>query len=1284
MSESNKNSPEDRQQQQSSSVCDSSTSSKTKQDDKHNTCNLVSEVTKCDDGVEGPDGKKVAVATPYPGRKEVSLLSEESEEFKELKIDLTQTKKDRTREEVEKLVQWAVMRKNAISVTGELDFRKEQVAHGHVFELVLTTNTPYFKARPDKSSPAQKKETFRQVEEKLAQGIIEPSSAPWSSNCVLINRNGKVRIAVDYRKLNNMTVRDNYMLPRVQEILDCAANKKWFTSVDCVQAYHQIEILSERDKDLTTFVVPGGGLYRYKRMPFGLKNAGACWSRFIDTALGDLKWNVCAVYADDILICTESESVEDHIRDLNLVFDKLDTFGIKVRGEKIKLGVKELPFLGQIIGVNGCRPDPEKVKAITDMKEPSNVHELRRFLGMASYYRKFIKNFADITAPLYELAKKFSQIKRNSTRGLVLDEKAKDSFRGLKRILTEEPIVLKFPEWDKPFEVHCDASDYGLGAVLVQKVKEEERVVMYASRLMGKDERKYQSYEKEALAMVWSVELFSHYVKGGEFRVVTDCRALIFLKNNSTNSRIARWIMRLQEFDFQITHRPGKLALVADTMSRQPNQSVNPYSEKEVEGLYESTKPFGSIFEDVQLEKNKSDIDETQEESGGDDQSDSIKTLRRSNRFKTGDSGDVHKEIENQTENQSKRKKLVVELDQVEEKQKVAEEKQIDRTDESVESLCPEEKEGFFGKCEDKESFKIEEWIEEQKSEESILELRMLLENGHIVRKNLEGLMVKVIKVKTRKSGREEEAEKTFEVAFVPKTLRLFILKMHHNIQIHGHQGVTKLINQIKSRYYWQGMRRDATRYVNACLKCQKRKSVRNMQAGLIDVVQAQYPWETVGIDLVGKCVVSGKGNCWILTVVDHFTRYPIMIALPDRKTETIARVLFEKVFCVYGAPKKILSDRGKELIAESIEQIYDKWGIKLATTGGYNPQANGACERFHRWLHAAMTCVYDRKTLDWDSYLEPLAFAYRTSVNDSTGYSPFYLMHGREAVLPLDAMLNLKTQDSLGGDYVEELSKKIKKAFDVTRQQQYAAYVENYERIQNRQKQNYEKGDLVLVYKKSEKESRLEIAGVKKALPSKWKYRWVGPGIFEKEISNTEAQISLKEKSIFVSYNRLKKFKPWSSVKIWTDNNTIEEAEENEIFDISDEDEEEDPKVGDIIVFLMSSDDYQNANFGVGKIMEIRDDPEDLYRVHWYGNKNYKRDGVFLPGYVDVKDKRWFYEKENKARKNLYDSVYTNSKFNTGMVVAHGNLLDSKGFLKKKILKRMEEFRRDMELEAE
>ena len=628
---------------------------------------------------------------------------------------------------------------------------------------------------------------------------------------------------------------------------------------------------------------------------------------------------------------------------------------------------------------------------------------------------------------------------------------------------------------------------------------------------------------------------------------------------------------------------------------------------------------------------------------------------------------------------------MVVDSDQVENKKKVAESKQEINQEDQSKSGSVEVEAGFFGNCEDKESFEVKEWIQEQKNEESILELEKLAENGHVLRKNLEGLTVKVIKVKTRKNGREEEAEKSFEVAFVPKTLRLFILKMHHNIQIHGHQGVTKLINQIKSRYYWQGMRRDATRYVNACLKCQKRKSVRNMQAGLIDAVQAQYPWETIGIDLVGKCIVSGRGNSWILTVVDHFTRYPIMIALPDRKTETIARALFEKVFCVYGAPKKILSDRGKELIAESLETIYDKWGIKLATTGGYNPQANGACERFHRWLHAAMTCVYDRKTLDWDSYLEPLAFAYRTSVNDSTGYSPFYLMHGRDAMLPLDAMLNLKTQDSLEGDYVEELSKKIKKAFDVTRQQQYAAYVENYERIQNRQKQDYTKGDLVLVYKKSEKESRLEIAGVKKSLPSKWKYRWVGPGIFEKEISNTEAKVCLKEKSIFVNYNRLKKFKPWSSIKIWTDNNAIEEAEESEVFELSDEDDvDEEPKVGDIIVFLMSADDYQNANFGVGKIMEIRNNPEDMFRVHWYGNKGYKREGIFLPGYVDIKDKRWFYEKENKARKNLYDSVYTNSKFNAGMVVAHGNLLDSKGFLKKKILKKMEVFKREMEIEAE
>ena len=547
--------------------------------------------------------REKSVSVPASFEKSVSVCDDGCDELnpslrtemKKMKMNLKQTKIDRTPGEVEALAKWAVDYKSAISPDGVLDL-SARPAHDFKFEIILTEPNPMWKSHTDKFSPQQKSELTKQVEEKLKQRIIEKSSAPWSSNCILINKDGKTRIAVDYRKLNSFTQRDCYKLPVVQEILDVLANKKWFTSVDCCQAYHQIPIPSERDRDLTTFVVPGGGLYRYRFMPFGVKNGGAVWSRFIDHALEGLRWNICAVYADDILIMTESSDVKDHIRDLSLVFDRLLKYGIKVKGPKIRLGVKELPFLGTIVGVNGCRPDPEKTKAITELPVPSNVHHLRRFLGMASYYRRYIPNFADIAYPLYSIAKKNAKLNRNANKEVELDADALKAFHELKNALTNEPVVLHYPHWNKPFEVHVDASNYGLGAVLVQKIEGEEKVIMYASRLQNNDEVKYGVYQKEALAMVWAIELFSHYLQGVRFTVVTDCRGLVYIKSNSTVARIARWILRLQEFDFEVRHRAGKLAVVPDELSREPLKDTSPYDEETVENLYK--KGNNSLFDE--------------------------------------------------------------------------------------------------------------------------------------------------------------------------------------------------------------------------------------------------------------------------------------------------------------------------------------------------------------------------------------------------------------------------------------------------------------------------------------------------------------------------------------------------------------------------------------------------------------------------------------------------------------------------------------------------------------
>ena len=969
-------------------------------------------------------------------------------------------------------------------------------------------------------------------------------------------------------------------------------------------------------------------------------------------------------------------NVEDHIKDLDKVFDKLDALGIKVRGDKMKLGVKELPFLGQIVGVDGIKPDPEKLKAIKELPVPSTVHQLRRFLGMASYYRKFVKNFSDVAAPLYLLTKKNAQNRRLSNRQIAFTDEEKRAFEMIKDLLTSEPIVLHFPDWGKDFIIHCDASDIGVGAVLYQKVGPDEKVVMYASKLLGADEIKYQSYQKEALAMVWAIELFSHYVRGVPFTVVTDCRALLYLQNNPLNSRVARWVLRLQEFDFKIIHKPGARHVVPDMLSRQPINDTKPYKEEELENLYNNTKPLGSIFEQELPEtsiltartRSKTvtfpELDKKESESK-DIFSDGLDFKHQGTDLSKSDKSKSLKR---------KRGDVAIAISSTD---------SLDAGD--VEEVSVETTQrGFFGAFPDIMSGDEEVWKKEQSNDLALEEINLLQKRGVEFAEQLSNkLLTRVTRASRR--GRQREVDEIVETKriYVPPTLRRFVLVTHHNLQMHGHQGGPRLKKMIGRSYYWPTLAKDAERHVASCLKCAKRKTVRLKGQGLIEPALANRPWEVVGIDLVGKCIESEKGNTWILTIVDHFTRYPIIVPLKDKSAETIAEAIYENLICEHGSPKKILSDRAKELIASSIRVLYDKWGVKLVTTGGYNPEANGACERFHRWLHSAITCTYDRKTRNWDDLLKPLQFAYRMSVNDVTGYSPYYLMHGREATLPLEACLQIDETSS--EDYVKKFTEGLSKAFTIAREQQYKAYMNNYEGSRNREKPDFKKDDYVVMYRKTERESRLEIAGDEEHLPMKWRNSWVGPGKFIQEISNTEAQIELNGEKLYVHYNRLRKFKPWDDYFLISDtkeekDSFLEEGarrkrapRQRALEDIA----RDEPGVGDLIVMLFEPDPIFNADFGIGEILQVRNDPKDAYHIHWYGNTTMKKTGDFKPGYYDPKDNKIFFKKKQKNSIHIYDSVVTETKIKRKRLVHWGSdLLDKDKKLTAYTLEKMESAR--------
>ena len=1202
-----------------------------------------------------------------------------------LKINLQQTIKDRKLEDVEKLTDFIIDHEKTVLPDGILDL-SVQPAHGFNFEIILTEPHPSWKPRSDKFTPMQKTELFKQVEEKKRQGIIEKSSAPWSSNCILINKDGKTRIAVDYRKLNSFTVKDSYKLPMVQEILDVLANKKWFTSVDCCQAYHQIPIPSERDRDLTTFSVPGGGLYRYKYMPFGVKNGGAVWSRFIDHALEGLRWNICAVYADDILIMTESENVEDHIRDLHKVFERLDKYGIKVKGSKIKLGVKELPFLGTLVGVDGCRPDPEKTKAIADMPLPANVHHLRRFLGMASYYRRYIPGFADIAQPLYELAKKNAKLKRNSDNKIRLDPIMSTAFETLKTALITEPVMLNYPHWDKPFEIHVDASNYGLGAVLIQKIENQEKVVMYASRLQTKDEFVYGIYQKEALAMVWAIELFNHYLHYHPFTVVTDCRGLIYIKNNTHNAKIARWVLRLQEFEFDVKHRPGKLAVVADQLSREPLQDTAPYKEDAIESLYR--RPFGSLFEA-----------ETEEQT-------IIRPIMQTrSKAKKGETSIKKPTDEKPDKNAPKQAvafnetpTVIQDKDEMSKSKKTKDNKEKDvllksgldfkhsENEETDEANKTRDKETYmFSTLPDVRSWTADEWIEQQNTEESRKELEAMQGSSSMtILRNKIGLIVKTKKILRKTGQRDRFEEKEFEQVYVPPTLRKFVLEQHHDLPLHGHQGATKLTRMINKRYFWPKLKKDALKYTNACWSCTKRKTTRNMGYDKETPILSKKPWDTVAIDFVGKCRTSDKGNCWILTIIDCFTRYPILIPLPDRKSETVAKALYYHLICQHGCPKRILSDRAKEFISESIQEVYDRFGIRMVTTSGYNPSANGICERFHRWLNASMSIIWKKKTLDWDDYLPPIAFSYRASWNESTGYSPYFLVHGSEPTLPLDALLDIKTQknDESRHEVVQVTAGRLKEAFQAARDQQYRAYLKNYEARKHKTKPAYKENDWVILYKKTAKEARLDVAGDKRSLPRKWGNPWIGPGKFLREISDTEAEISISGERIVVSYNRLGKYNAWDNEIAATGQPLSELYDQHEGKTIE-EIEEDEPIVGDMIIIMFGKEGWPDkiisADFGVGQILKIRDDKKATYEVHWWGNYSYRENEIFFPGFIDTNDKKQRIKFYNGGKdKRLFTSETTNVDLNRDMIIHHGDeVLDSNKKLTKKSKERISVFRK-------
>lgn len=414
-------------------------------------------------------------------------------------------------------------------------------------------------------SPAVEKLMFSEIDRMLQLGVIEPSTSPWSSPMRLVVKPNKVRLCLDARKLNSVTKKDAYPLPNIEGIFSRLPKANIISKLDLKDAFWQIS-LDQKSKELTAFTVPGRPLYQFVVMPFGLCNAPQTMCRLMDELIPpELRHSIFG-YLDDLIII--SEDFKSHLEMLIRISSQFRKANLTLNVSKSKFCVSKVNYLGYVIGNGGITTDPEKITAITNWPVPKNLKQVRGFLGLAGWYRRFLKNFSTETFAITEVL--------STKKKFQWTDEAQKAFEKVKTLLTSAP-VLGNPDFSKKFYLHCDASDFGIGAVLVQHDDEgNEKPIAFMSKKLNSSQRNYSVTERECLAALEAIKKFRCYLELQDLEVITNHSSLLWLmRQPDLSGRLARWVFKLQPYKFTISHRKGKDHIVPDALSRIPSDEIS-------------------------------------------------------------------------------------------------------------------------------------------------------------------------------------------------------------------------------------------------------------------------------------------------------------------------------------------------------------------------------------------------------------------------------------------------------------------------------------------------------------------------------------------------------------------------------------------------------------------------------------------------------------------------------------------------------------------------------------
>ena len=821
-------------------------------------------------------------------------------------------------------------------------------------------------SRPIKHCPrpvpyALREKVAEMVQDYLEKGVIRPSMSPYSNPVVLVRKkDGSLRFCIDYRRLNAITKKDAYPVPNIDSILLTIGKPHFFASLDVKDAYWHIP-LDEESMEKTAFPTPQG-LYEWKVMPLGLANAPATFQRFMQRVLQGLPEQAIRAYFDDILIV--SKEWDGHLSHLRTVFDHFRQAGIKLKPNKCKLVAKEIEFLGHKLTREGLRKDELKVKAIKEFPVPTNLKQLRSFLGLSGYYRKFIAKFADVARPLYDLTKDIQ-----AGKDFLWSPTCQRAFEELINRICED-VTLEFPDFEsamldpaRSLVIQTDASRSGIAGILGQLDGQgKSRPIYFASRACSDAESKYSVTELEALALKVFTLKFDPYSSGLKVIVETDHAALVPIFNKAgdcQSARINKWAMLIKsKYDLEVRYRTGKSNASADALSRMFDKGVSTLAI-----ISAVSRPIQAYFPS----NNKKDEWVSAQVDG--------------------EFGDIYQFLDTH--------------------------------------MLPPEDEKAQQVISRTQSFTIVGRIL-YFVDPSTSELRLV----------------------------------------VPTQFQHTVFHERHSGVCGVHQSARKIHLALKKLHYWPNMRGDIEKWVRSCPICAFTREPRLNLPPLQPII-AEAPFDLLCLDIL-QLGPTPKGNKYLLVMVDHFSKLLIAEPLKSKSAEEVVTALLDRVVLVHGVPRRIHSNKGREFVNTTVEQLAKVLGTEQSTTSGYNPRANGAAERANREIVRMLrrSCIVQQ---EWDDRIQFVVFAYNATPHESTGESPYFIIHGRDANFPseVDPQLVPKMYADAHGfkEMVAENVNEVAKRVQVNLEKARANYKKHYDAAKKTLKEKYSVGQRVMLY---------------------------------------------------------------------------------------------------------------------------------------------------------------------------------------------------------------------------